>query len=139
MVMVINTSRHSLLAGRAHRLSGPWSGLGSLFNHPELYPGQGLVVDGDLVKAAKTVGTRFLRQPIDVIFADKLGRVIAVEEGVKPFAHLPVPLGTAMVLKLPAGSVGMSSTAIGDQVAVVDERDTATEEATESTSVETAG
>ncbi len=139
MVMVINASRHSLLAGRAQRISGPWGGLGSILNRPELYPGQGVIVDGDLVKAAKTVGTRFLRQPIDVIFADRLGRVIALEAGVKPSAHLPVPLGTTMVLKLPAGSIGMSSTAVGDQVAVVDDRETAAEEARESTSVETAG
>lgn len=139
MVMVINASRHSLLAGRAQRLSGPWSNLGSLFSHPELYPGQGVIVDGDLVKAAKTVGTRFLRQPIDVIFADRNGRVTAVEAGVKPFAHLPVPLGTAMVLKLSAGSIGMSSTVVGDQVAVVDERKSTADEDKEGATVETAG
>lgn len=139
MVMVINASKHSLLAGRAQRISGPWSNLGSLLNPPELFPGQGVIVDGDLVRTAKTVGTRFLRQPVDVIFADRLGRVIEVAAGVKPFTHLPVPLGTTMVLKVPAGTIGMSSTAVGDKVAVVDDKEAAAERARESATVETAG
>lgn len=129
MVMVINASKRSLLAGRAQRLNGPWGGLTSLINHSELYPGQGLIVDGDLMKAAKTVGTRFLRYPMDVVFADRHGLVIATAAGIKPFAHLPVPPGTAMVLKLPAGTIGISSTAVGDQVDVVDDKETAAERA----------
>ncbi|HEY3314279.1 MAG TPA: hypothetical protein VGL40_03220, partial [Bacillota bacterium] len=113
MVMVVNVSKKSVLAGRVSRLATRWRGLAHLVTHPELYPGEGILVEGEMVRSARTVGTRFLRYPIDIVFVGETGRVIGSAPGVRPFTYVPVPAGTDRLVKLPLGTIDASATACG--------------------------
>ena len=73
-----------------------------LLNHATLPPKSAL-----LLHKSNSVHTRGMLFAIDLVFLNKQGKILATKEVVAPgVARLKGPSGTAMVLELPAGTVG---------------------------------
>jgi uncharacterized membrane protein (UPF0127 family) len=81
-----------------------------------LEDGQGL-----LFKGAGSLHTLFMRFPIDIVYADKKGKVLKLAEGVGPFKLVGAPLRCHFALELPAGAIHQSSTRVGDRLSFEDE------------------
>ena len=65
------------------------------------------------------VHTLAMRFSLDVIYLDRSGTVVDLQEGVKPWRLAPVHLRAASVLELPAGIIQRTSTVLGDQIEIV--------------------
>jgi uncharacterized protein len=66
-------------------------------------------------RGVHTIGMMF---PIDLIFLNKNKEVVHVEEHVRPFRISKVSLKTTSVLELPAHTIYLSGTRIGDQLEI---------------------
>ena len=60
------------------------------------------IKEGLLLHPCSQVHTYFMREPIDVVYLDKLGRVLSVEEAMEPGRMGFYIHGCASVLELPA-------------------------------------
>ncbi len=70
-----------------------------------------------LIHSCRSIHTFFMGFPIDAVFLDAEGRVVAVEEEIRPFAVKIGPRGASGVLELPAGAIESTRTAPGDEIA----------------------
>jgi uncharacterized membrane protein (UPF0127 family) len=85
---------------RVVRVSRLASGLVGLLNHTELAARSGLYLSG-----SREVHTEGMLFPLDVVFLDRRGRVLRVDEMVTPGQKkIRGPRGTRAVLELAAGS-----------------------------------
>jgi uncharacterized membrane protein (UPF0127 family) len=71
--------------------------------------GQGL-----LFKSCSSLHTFFMTFPIDIIFADRKGKVLKVCMSVKPFKLVAAPLRAYYAIELPEGAIARSDTQVGD-------------------------
>jgi len=76
-----------------------------------LRPGQGLVL-----RPAWSIHTHFMRYPIDVVFLDADGRVVALRPALRPW-RFASSRGSRAVLELPAGDAARAGLAEGDVLA----------------------
>ena len=75
---------------------------------------------GLLFKSCMSLHTFFMTFPIDVVYADRGGKVLKVAVGVKPFKLVAAPMRAYYALELPEGAVERSGTQAGDLL-VLDE------------------
>ncbi len=82
--------------------------------------GKKAMPDGEalLIKPCKGIHTFGMQFPIDVVFLDKRNRVVAMAKNVEPNRMTRVFFTAASVLELPAGTIDMTSTKIGDDVEI---------------------
>lgn len=66
-------------------------------------------------RGVHTIGMMF---PIDLIFLDKNKEVVHVEEHVRPFRISKVSLKASSVLELPAHTIYLSGTKVGDRLEI---------------------
>lgn len=76
-----------------------------------LEDGQGL-----LFRGAGSLHTLFMRFPIDIVYADKHGKVVKLVRAVGPFKLVAAPLRCYYALELPAGAIDASGTRTGDHL-----------------------
>jgi uncharacterized protein len=76
-----------------------------------LESGQGL-----LFKSCSSLHTFFMHFPIDIVFADKKGRVLKSAAAVRPFKLVAAPLRSYYAIELPAGAIERSRTRVGDHL-----------------------
>lgn len=108
-----NVTRKVPLASRM-RVTRTFAGrLVGLLGQAEIYPGQGL-----LIESCRSVHTHFMRFPIDVLYLDETGKVMAALERMKPFRTGPFLKRAFAVVELPAGTVACTGTQVGDRLAV---------------------
>lgn len=81
-----------------------------------LEDGQGL-----LFKSCMSLHTFFMTFPIDVIYADRNGRVIKVAQGVRPFKLISAPMRAYYAIELPEGVIRDSGTQPGDTLVLLEE------------------
>jgi uncharacterized membrane protein (UPF0127 family) len=74
-----------------------------------LEDGQGL-----LFKNCGSLHTFFMTFPIDIIYADRKGKVLKVAPGVKPFKLVAAPMRAFYAIELPEGAIERSGTQAGD-------------------------
>jgi uncharacterized membrane protein (UPF0127 family) len=86
--------------------------------------GQGLWIN-----PSHGIHTFAMRFPIDAVYLDRERIVVHIEEGLKPWRLAAVRARAASVLEVPAGTVGESLTAVGDQVDIILEHPINTEAA----------
>jgi uncharacterized membrane protein (UPF0127 family) len=79
--------------------AGLWSRLIGLQFRASLPAGQGL-----FLVPCSSVHTFFVRFPIDIVFLDWHGQVLAVRAAVKPWRLAHAPEGTRAVLEVPGGT-----------------------------------
>jgi uncharacterized membrane protein (UPF0127 family) len=60
----------------------------------------------------------FMSIPIDVVYADKGDRVVALDPNMKPWAVGRPHRGVAYVVELPAGTIARTGTQVGDELEV---------------------
>lgn len=68
------------------------------------------------IEPCRSVHTFFMQYAIDVVYLDKQHRVVGVEEFLKPGRVGTVFKGAASVVELPAGSIGLTRTTVGQSV-----------------------
>jgi hypothetical protein len=56
--------------------------------------------------------------PIDVIFLDRSGTVVSLEENLGPGRFTPIRWKARTVLELPAGTLRESRTGVGDRIEI---------------------
>jgi hypothetical protein len=76
-----------------------------------LQAGEGLVLSGD-----KSIHSFFMRFPIDVVYADRAGRVVRLDPAMLPNRIGPIVPQAAYILELPAGVIQATGTSVGDQL-----------------------
>ena len=106
-----NTNTGRLLAERVGIAATRATRAIGLLLHKELPKGEGL-----WIMPSRGVHTWGMRFAIDVISLDESGRVVDLAENLKPWRmRLPRP-GCVGVLELPAGSIALSGTLLGDAI-----------------------
>jgi uncharacterized membrane protein (UPF0127 family) len=78
--------------------------------------------EGLLLAPCSSVQTFFMRFPIDVIFVDGEAKVVKVSPGLGPFRLALGGRGARDALEVAAGTAARSDTAVGDRLAVEEDR-----------------
>ena len=115
-ISALNRTRGTCLAedvrvARTHwsRLRGLIGTRGSTFRH-----GQAL-----LIVPCHGVHTLAMGFSLDVLYLDRSGKVIRLEENMKPWRFAPVQFSAQSVLEVPAGTIRRCRTAVGDKIEIV--------------------
>lgn len=110
---VVNISKNQILGRQVERADTFWLRLKGLMGRKNFPPGSGL-----LISPCNSIHTFFMNFPIDVIFLDSEKKVIFLREEVTP-SKLVFPVKEAVqVVELPAGTISMTNTEIGDSVEI---------------------
>jgi uncharacterized membrane protein (UPF0127 family) len=99
-----------LLLPEVSLTTSPWDRMRGLLGRSEPNSQQGF-----LIKPCNMVHTAFMRYPIDVIFMDKLGRILAIHEKLSPW-KIAICLKAKMVLELRSGSVKNLKLGLSEQL-----------------------
>jgi hypothetical protein len=110
-----NQTRGVVLATEVEVAERFFARLLGLMGRPPLPPGRAL-----LIRPCDGIHTCFMRAPIDAVFLDDEGRVIAALGPLAPWRLTRVYPRATAVLELGAGTVAATGTAAGDQVALVE-------------------
>ncbi len=70
------------------------------------------------IRPCHGVHTLAMRFPIDVVYLDRAGMVVHVEQNLQPWRFSPVRMQAASVLELPSQTVARTETAFGDRIEV---------------------
>ena len=90
-----------------------WTRFRGLMGRSSLQEGGGLVLKGE-----KSIHTFFMRFPIDVIYADRTGRVVRVDMAMPPSRIGPFVAQSTYILELPSGVIQATGTSVGDQLSL---------------------
>jgi uncharacterized membrane protein (UPF0127 family) len=109
---VENTTRGTVLADRAEGAVRFGERLRGLLGRDTLPDGEGLWIE-----PCNSVHMWFMRFPIDVVFAARDGRVVAVVPDLRPWSMTRPYFGADVALELPVGVIARSGTVPGDTLA----------------------
>ena len=115
-MLVANTSRGTILGEAIEVAQTAAQKVKGLLGRECLEDGQGL-----LFRGAGSLHTLFMRFPIDIVYADKNGKVVKLAESVGPFKLVAAPLRCYYALELPAGAIKASRTRVGDRLSLEEE------------------
>lgn len=108
---VVNETRQSIIGGQIHladTVLGRMRGF-LLRRRPEA--GEGI-----FLTPCKGVHMYWMRFPLDVLFVDSHGTVLAVHENLQPGRRTPVYRSAQYAIELPVGTVAASGTHAGDRL-----------------------
>jgi len=114
-LIVINRSKQTTLARQAKAARTFVERLRGLMFRPSLAQGEALVLYGD-----NSIHTFFMRFPIDVLYLDREGRVLRLEEAMPPWRVGPVVGGCRYIVELPPATIRSTQTEVGDLIALGD-------------------
>ena len=117
MARIVNVSKGTTVAGQARKAESLWARLVGLMGRRRLEEGEGL-----LLSPCSSVQTFFMRFPIDVIFVDGEAKVVKVVPALGPFRVALGGRAARDALEVAAGTAARSDTAVGDRLAVEDDR-----------------
>lgn len=110
-VRVVNESQRTVLGGRIRMADSLGARLrGFLFRR------QPVAGDGLLLIPCKGVHMFGMRFPLDVLFINRVGVVVAVHTALQPGGRTPVYRSAQVALELPAGAVAATRTGVGDRL-----------------------
>ncbi len=113
MVQVVNQTRRAILARQCEVARTFLSRGRGLLGRSALPEGSGL-----LIEPCSSIHMLFMRFPIDAIFVDRQGQVVALYPSLPPWRLYAGHRRARYVLELPAGVIAATQTAIGDQIVV---------------------
>lgn len=70
------------------------------------------------IQPCRGVHTLAMRFPIDVVYLDRVGRVVHLEHNLQPWRFSPIRMRAVSVLELPSHTVARTETALGDLVEI---------------------
>ncbi len=108
---IINLTNNAVLADRARVADTFWTRLVGLLNRKSLEKGEALIL-----KPCSSIHTFFMRFSIDVLFLDKKGKVIGLFSVFRSFRVSPVYFGVYLAIELPAGTLQLTQTKLGDSI-----------------------
>jgi uncharacterized membrane protein (UPF0127 family) len=109
---IINLSQENILCESATVADKALRRMRGLLGRASLPAGEGM-----LLMPAPSIHTAFMRFPIDVVFTDRLMRVIRIEPDVPPWRAVSAR-HASNVLELAAGETAKRGLEIGDQLAI---------------------
>lgn len=110
-MVIINVTRNTVLANKcAHARTFFARFMGLQFKR-DLPAGAGL-----LITPCNSIHMFFMRFSIDAVFIDSNNEVVYIYEGIKPWRVSKIVRKVKSVLELPAGTVSMTGTALGDRL-----------------------
>jgi uncharacterized protein len=110
-IRAVNPARNSVLGSRLLLADRWWRRLRGLLGRPPLAPGEGLMLRP--CRAVHLVGMRF---PLDVVFLDADGRVVADYHRLGPGRRTRYHRAAVAALELPAGTLATTATVPGDVI-----------------------
>ncbi len=121
LLVARNASRGTVLAERLENASSLWGKFMGLMGRAGLAAGEGLWLPGE-----NGIHMLFMRFAIDAVFVaapdggqDGTRRVVAVRPALPPWRGVVwLVRGARGVLELPAGTIGTSGTAVGDEIVI---------------------
>ena len=108
-----NVTRGVVLATQCRVANTFFSRFRGLMGVAALRPGEGL-----LLIPSQSIHTHFMRFPIDALYLDASWRIVAIEEGMRPWRLGRYHRQAHSVLELPAGVVRASGSQVGDVLRV---------------------
>jgi uncharacterized membrane protein (UPF0127 family) len=104
-------TRDAFLATRMEWAGSSESRRRGLLGRDRLDPGEGIYL-----VPCQWIHMFGMRFAIDVVFLDATGRILCVQERLRPYRLSRLVLRAHGVLELPAGTIRLSRTRVGDQV-----------------------
>ena len=115
--MIVRNAAHNTTLGETIEVAATAAQrVRGLLGRDCLEDGQGL-----LFKNCGSLHTFFMTFPIDIIYADRRGKVLKVAPAVKPFKLVAAPMRAFYAIELPEGAVERSGTRVGDMLAFDEE------------------
>lgn len=114
MVKVVNQTRRAILAEQCEVARSFLARGRGLLGRTSLPAGKGL-----LIEPCSSIHMLFMKFPIDVIFVDRHGYVVALYPELPPWRLYAGHRSARYALELPVGVIASSATAIGDQIVVL--------------------
>ncbi|MGE5559824.1 MAG: DUF192 domain-containing protein [Chloroflexota bacterium] len=111
---VLNDTSGTVLASHAALAATFFQRFVGLMGKRRLRHGEGLVL-----APCQAVHTMFMNFPIDLLFLDETGRVVAALGDVAPYCRSPVVREAFYVVELPAGVIAGSGTKVGDKLTLM--------------------
>lgn len=110
---VINISKDTLLADQAEIANTFLRRLIGLLNRHSLKRGEALIL-----RPSCSIHTLFMHFSIDVIFLDKMGRVVEALPSFKPFRFSPIYFNANLTIELPENTLKLTHTQPGDIIKI---------------------
>lgn len=108
---IINQTKQTILARDVIIADTVFNRMKGLLGKKDFKQDQALVL-----KPANSIHTFFMRFPIDVIFIDYNGKVIALRENLIPWRITPIYWKSAFVIELPAKVIIQTKTSVRDTI-----------------------
>jgi len=119
-VAIMNRSRESVLGTRVGLADRWWLRARGFLGRPQPREGEGLLLSP--CRAVHMVGMDF---PLDVVFLDRHGRVLALYPGLRPGRRSGWHGRAKYAIEVPTGTIEATGTQIGDLVAWLPENSAA--------------
>ena len=110
-VQAINQASGIELGQRVGVAERWWQRLRGLLGRPALRPGEGL-----LLTPCRAIHMAGMKYPLDVIFLDRKGTVVAIYPGIAPGRRTRWHASARSALELPVGTLAATGTQVGDTV-----------------------
>ena len=110
-MIVRNTERDAVLGEAIEVAETAAQRVKGLLGRDTLADGQGL-----LFNHCSSLHTFFMHFPIDIIFADKNGKVLKLAPAVRPFKLVAAPFHSFYAVELPEGAIDQSKSKVGDHL-----------------------
>lgn len=112
-VRVVNLTRRAVLAWHCEVARTFFARGRGLLGRTSLPEGGGL-----LIEPCNSIHMLFMRFPIDAIFVDRHGNVVALYPSLPPWRLYAGHRHARYVLELPVGVIATTQTALGDQIVI---------------------
>lgn len=116
-----NRTRQVYLATKLTLADTHWSRLRGLLGASDIDFRQGR---GLWITPCRGVHTLAMRFPIDVVYLNRAGTVVHLEQNLPPWRFAPVRLQASSVIELPCQTVASTETAVGDKIEITIREDT---------------
>jgi uncharacterized membrane protein (UPF0127 family) len=113
MLRVENLTHACTVVESGRVANNPWTRFRGLMGVRDLPPG-----DGMLITPCSSIHCMWMAIPIDVVYCDREGHVVAIDAELKPWRIGRLHRGVHSVIELPAGQAAATGTAPGDRLKI---------------------
>jgi uncharacterized membrane protein (UPF0127 family) len=119
LLRAINETRGTILCERLENADGLAGKSRGLLGRDGLDPDEGMLFVRGGLEPFMWMHMFFMRFSIDIVFLDRDGVVVRTNPNLKPWRVSSIVFGAHQALELPAGTIALSQTVIGDQIRIV--------------------